>query len=401
MVQPEGFIDATKPNHVCKLSKSLYGLRQAPRAWFDKLKTTLLNWKFKNSRADTSLFFYKTGKLIMLVLVYVDDIIITGNDVKALQNFTQRLNKEFASKDLGELHYFLGIEAVRDTTGIYLSQSKYIEDLLTRNKMTNCKPCATPMAAGKLVSAYDGTDMSNPTTYRSTVGALQYLTHTRPDISFAVNYLSQFLQKPTDIHWNSVKRILRYLRGTTNHGLHIRYSERLELHGYSDADWASSPDDRRSIGGYCVYLGDVLVAWSSKKQGAVARSSTESEYRALAQVAAELSWIQALLSELEFPLKNVPLTWCDNMSARSLASNLVYHARTKHIELDVHYVRDRVLQNKLKVCYIPSSDQIADCLTKPLGHSQFHCLINKLGVTTLPPRLRGGVRVNDIHEANS
>jgi hypothetical protein len=178
--------------------------------------------------------------------------------------------------------------------------------------------------------------------------------------------------------------------------LHIRYSERLYLQGYSDADWASSPDDRRSVGGYYVYLGDTLVAWSSKKQGFIARSSTESEYRALAQVAAEISWIEALLGELEFPLPCVPVTWCDNMSANALASNPVYHARTKHIELDVHYVRDRVLQHQLKVLCIPTSDQVVDCLTKSLSHTRFQHFRSKLGVTQLPSRLRGGVRIYEL-----
>jgi hypothetical protein len=260
----------------------------------------------------------------------------------------------FALKDLGTLNFFLGIEAVCDSTG-----------------MSECKSCPTPMTAGKSLSANDGESLTHPTMYRSVIGALQYLTHKRPDISFAVNNLSQFLQNATTTHWNSVKRILCYLRGTTDLGLHIRYSERLYLQGYSNADWASSPDDRRSVGDYCVYLGDTLIAWSSKKQVQVARSSTESEYRALAQVAAEISWIQALLGELEFPLPSIPVTWCDNMSANALASNPVSHARTKHIELDVHYVRDKVLHNDLKVLYIPTSDQIADCLTKPLTHTRF------------------------------
>jgi hypothetical protein len=198
------------------------------------------------------------------------------------------------------------------------------------------------------------------------------------------------------VHWNSVKRVLRYLRGTTDLGLHIKFSTRLALTGYSDADWASSPDDRKSIGGYCVYFGDTLVSWSSKKQGAVSRSSTESEYRALAHVAAEIAWIQALLDEMEFPLQSIAITWCENMSAKSLASNPVYHARTKHIELDVHYVRDAVLQNKLKVHYVPSSDQIANCMTKSLCSSTFQMFRGKLGVSTLPSRLRGGVRTIDV-----
>ncbi|KAM6555018.1 hypothetical protein CsatB_015780 [Cannabis sativa] len=248
------------------------------------------------------------------------------------------------------------------------------------------------MTVGKALSIQDGTLMKNPTDYRSLIGALQYLTHTRPDISFSVNKLSQFLKAPTDVHWSAAKRILRYLKGTQDHGLHIKYSDRLTLTGYSDADWACCPDDRRSVAGYCVYFGDSLVSWSSKKQAVISRSSTESEYRALAQVAAEITWIQSLLKEVNFPLQNTPIIWCDNMGASALASNPVYHARTKHIELDVHFVRDKVLAKALDIRYIPSHDQTADCLTKSLSNSRFHFLVDKLGVVHTPLSLRGGVR---------
>uniref|UniRef100_A0A803Q615 Integrase catalytic domain-containing protein n=1 Tax=Cannabis sativa TaxID=3483 RepID=A0A803Q615_CANSA len=199
MQQPEGFIDPNKPNHVCLLNKSLYGLKQAPRAWFDKLKSTLASWKFMNSRADSSLFWYASPTDIVIVLIYVDDIIITGNDTIKLQQFVDKLNQAFALKDLGDLHYFLGIEVVRDETGIYLSQSKYIHELLKKTNMMHVKPCATPMTIGKMLSISDGELLENPTEYRSIIGALQYLTHTRPDLSFSVNKLSQFLKAPTTL----------------------------------------------------------------------------------------------------------------------------------------------------------------------------------------------------------
>ncbi|KAM6562061.1 hypothetical protein CsatB_022059 [Cannabis sativa] len=349
MHQPEGFEDPTKPNHVCKLHKSLY-----------------VEWNFKNSRADTSLFYYKHGKVTILDLIYVDDIVVTGNDSSKLQGFIQQLNKLFALKDLGHLHYFLGIEVIRDATGLYLVQRKYIEELLKKNNMDNLKSCPTPIATGKNMSINDGEKLENPTVYRSLIGGLQYLCNTRPDICFAVNKLSQYLKAPTTVHWGAAKRILRYLKGTIDHGLHISCSDKLNIAGFSDVDWACCVDDRRSVGGYCVYLGDTLVSWSSKKQAVVSRSSTESEYRALALVTAEITWIESLLNELSFPLPGTSITWCDNLSASALASNPVYHARTKHIELDIHFVRDKILKKELEVRYIPSSDQIADCLTKAL-----------------------------------
>ncbi|XP_062114749.1 uncharacterized mitochondrial protein AtMg00810-like [Humulus lupulus] len=333
-----------------------------------------------------------TETVIIFVLIYVDDIIVTGNNVAELNDFIVRLNKHFSLKDLGALHYFLGIEAYRDETGLYLTQTKYIAEILDRYDMLNVKPCPTPMITGKTLSKTDGTMLSNPTMYRSAIGALQYLCHTRPDIAFAVNKLSQFLQTPTTSHWSGVKRVLRYLKGTLHYGLHISYCERLNLVGYSDADWGCCPDDRRSIAGYCVYLGDSLVSWSSKKQAVVSRSSTESEYRALAHVASEITWIKSLLKEFQFKLLERPVTWCDNISASALASNPVYHARTEHIEIDVHFVRDKVLKKELEIRYIPTSDQIADCLTKSITQSRFQVLVDKLGVKISPHRLRGGVK---------
>lgn len=261
-----------------------------------------------------------------------------------------------------------------------LTQIKYIKELLQRFNFEHLKPCATPMTIGKCISKNEGEKLANPFLYRSAIGGLQYLGHTRPDISFAVNKLSQFLQTPSDTHWKAIKRIFRYLKGTIEQGLWIQRSDRMDITGFADADWASCPDDRRSTAGYCVYLGDTLVAWSSKKQQVVARSSAESEYRALAQASAEITWVESLLKEIKLQPASPPILWCDNLSASALASNPVYHARTKHIELDIHFVRDKVLEGKLKIQYIPSSDQTADLLTKPLAHSRFLFLKDKLGV---------------------
>uniref|UniRef100_A0A803PYD1 Retrovirus-related Pol polyprotein from transposon RE1 n=1 Tax=Cannabis sativa TaxID=3483 RepID=A0A803PYD1_CANSA len=335
MSQPEGFEDPQKPDHVCKLHKSIYGLKQAPRAWYDQLRSALLSWKFKNSKADSSFFILKEQQVTIMLLVYVDDIIVTGNNSEVLNSFIDRLNKMFSLKYLGTLHYFLGVEVFRDSTGIHLSQSKYISELLQKAKMEHLKPCATPITAGKPLSINDG----------------------KPFIFIEVS-LEPYM-----------KRILRYLKGTAHHGLHLSPSPNLHLVGFSDVDWACCPDDRKSVAGYCVYLGDSLISWSSKKQTVVARSSTESEYRALAQLAAEISWIQGLLCEMKFELPSVPVIWCDNLSASALAANPVYHARTKHIELDVHFVRDKVLDKKLEIRYVPSHDQVADCLTKSLTPS--------------------------------
>nr|KYP35708.1 Copia protein [Cajanus cajan] len=383
MNQPEGFADPTKPNHVCKLSKAIYGLKQAPRAWFDSLKNALLKWGFQNTKSDTSLFTLRGKNHITFLLIYVDDIIVTGNNTKFLEAFVKQLNIVFSLKDLGQLHYFLGIEVHRDATGMYLKQSKYIKDLLRKFKMENASPCPTPMVTGKQFTI-EGEKLKNPTEFRQAIGALQYLTNTRPDIAFSVNKLSQFMSSPTLDHWQGIKRILRYLQGTMHYCLHIKCSAYLDIAGFSDADWATSVDDRKSMAGQCVFLGDTLVSWSSRKQQVVSRSSTESEYRALADLAAEITWTRSLLTELKLPQPRKPILWCDNLSAKALASNPVMHARTKHIETDVHYIRDQVLQDKVIVAYVPSADQIADCLTKALTHTRFNQLRDKLGVTPSP-----------------
>lgn len=391
MRQPEGFIDKARPQHICKLTKAIYGLKQAPRSWYDRLKNTLLRWGFKNTQSDSSLFVLMNKQHITFLLIYVDDIIITGSNSSFLGSFIKQLNVMFALKDLGNLHYFLGVEVCRDAGGIYLKQTKYISDLLKKFSMENVSSCPTPMVTGRSLSE-EVELMKNPTVYRRAIGALQYLTNTRPDISYSVNRLSQYMQAPTVLHWQCVKRVFRYLKGTIDYCLHIKSSADLDVSGFSDADWATNTDDRKSVAGYCVFLGESLVTWSSRKQRAMSRSSTESEYRALADLASEVAWIRSLLQEIKFKIPRTPILWCDNLSAKALATNPVYHSRSKHIEVDVHYIRDQVLNNRVVVAYVPTSDQTADCLTKPLTHSRFNQLRDKLGVIKLPSSLREAVK---------
>ena len=200
MKQPEGFEDSSKPTHICKLIKAIYGLKQAPRAWFDRLRAALLEWGFKNTKSDTSLFFLKTKSQVTFLLIYVDDIIVTGSDINFLQLFTQKLNESFALKDLGDLHYFLGVEVYRDESGMYLNQAKYITDLLQKFDMSEASSYPSPMTIGKIITASTGEPMKNATLFRYAIGALQYLTNTGPDISFTINKLSQYLSAPSLLH---------------------------------------------------------------------------------------------------------------------------------------------------------------------------------------------------------
>ncbi|KAL5577180.1 hypothetical protein UlMin_018879 [Ulmus minor] len=226
-------------------------------------------------------------------------------------------------------------------------------------------------AATKQLSLYDGDPFTDETLYRSTVGALQYILFTRPDIAFSVNKVCQFMHKPTEVHWKAVKRILRYLAGTINHGICFNATPNTTLTAFTDADYASSPDDRRSTGGFCVYLGDNLVSWSCSKQKVVSRSSTESEYRAVANTVAELIWLISLLSELHITSSSLPMVYCDNLSATYLTANPILHARTKHVEVDHHFIREKVQENILGVEHVPAEEQIADIFTKPLSSQLF------------------------------
>lgn len=385
MLQPKGFIDRDRPDHVCKLNKALYGLKQAPRAWYTELKNHLLGLGFKNSVADPSLFFYTTQGIYLFILIYVDDIIITGNSDDNIQRLMDNLSRRFSLKDLGELSYFLGIEVLRTQQGIHLSQRKYIGDLLYRENMTNAKPVPTPMSASTSLSVRDGEPLDNPAAYRTLVGSLQYLLLTRPDIAFAVNKLSQFMHKPTTTHWTAAKRVLRYLAGTYTAGIFLSRHSNMSLHAYSDADWAGDKDDYTSTGAYVVFLGQHPISWSAKKQTGVARSSTEAEYRAVSATASEVKWLFSLLREVGVKIDSVPTIYCDNIGATYLSANPVFHSRMKHLALDYHFIREQVQNGTLRVTHVSTKDQLADGLTKPLPRTRFGMLFTKIGITQRAP----------------
>ncbi|XP_071699199.1 uncharacterized mitochondrial protein AtMg00810-like [Rutidosis leptorrhynchoides] len=376
------------PSHVCRLKKALYGLKQAPRAWFHRLSAFLIQLGFSCSRADPSLFVFKKGTYLLYLLVYVDDLILTGNNTGTIRKFISRLNDEFAIKDLGRLSYFLGLEVVYTDSGLFLSQAKYAHDILTRAELLESKPAATPLATAESFTL-EGPLFDDSTLYRSLVGALQYLTITRPDISYAVNQVSQFLHAPTTDHFQVVKRIIRYVKGTLVYGLSFQHASQPSLLGYSDADWTRCLETRRSTYGYSIFLGGNLVSWSAKKQPTVARPSCESEYRSLANAAAEIVWITYLLRDLYVLPPERPTILCDNKSAIFLSQNPVSNKRSKHIDIDYHFIRELISSGKLYTKYVPTTLQLADIFTKSLPRPLFESFRTKLRVGPPPVRLRG------------
>ncbi|GJX17034.1 ribonuclease H-like domain-containing protein [Tanacetum coccineum] len=317
MQQPPGFRDSQHPDHVCLLQRSLYGLKQAPRAWFQRFAAYAARVGFIHSRCDTSLFIYRRGSDTAYLLLYVDDIILTASSTAFLQSIIATLHAEFSMTDLGPLNYFLGISVTRNTSGMFLSQQKYASELLERAGMLTCNPCRTPVDTDSKLSA-DGDPVSDPTLYRSLAGALQYLTFTRPDISYAVQQVCLYMHDPREPHFSALKRILRYIRGTMPYGLQLFSSTTSSLVAYSDADWAGCPTTRRSTSGYCVFLGNNLLSWSSKRQVTLSRSSAEAEYRGVANAVAETCWLRNLLRELHTPLSTATLVYCDNVTFNTM-----------------------------------------------------------------------------------
>lgn len=246
--------------------------------------------------------------------------------------------------------------------------------------MLDAKPVTTPMATSTKLSLNSGTPLSDPTTYRATVGSLQYLALTRPDISYAVNRLSQYMNRPTSEYWQAVKGLLRYLAGTSSHGIFFHRRNNNNLHAFSDADWAGDPDDSVSTQAYIVYLGKNLISWPSKKQKGVARSLTEAEYRSVANTSAEVRWLCSLLDELGITVQSPPVIYCDNVGTTYLCANPIFHFRMKHLALDYHFIRNQITSGQLRVALVSNKDQLADALTKPLSRAPFTTLSSKIGV---------------------
>lgn len=392
MSQPPGFVDKSKPDYVCKLKRAIYGLKQAPRAWNARFVKFITNNGFIQSKSDASLFVYRKNGQTAYLILYVDDILVTASSEQLKHTIIDVLKSEFPMKDLGRIHSFLGVSIKYNEKGMFLNQSHYAEEIIKRAGMSNCKPCATPVDMKSKLSADEGKRVSDATEYRSLAGALQYLTFTRPDISYAVQQICLFMHDPRESHLLALKRVIRYLQGTKAMGLQLLKGQSMKLTAYTDADWAGCPSTRRSTSGFCLFLGDNLISWSAKRQPTVSRSSAEAEYKGVANAVAESCSLRNLLLEMGCPVKHATVVFCDNVSAVYLSCNPVQHQRTKHIEIDIHFVREKVHMGQVRVLHIPSSLQYADIFTKGLPSSLFTNFRSSLGVTDSTLRLREGIR---------
>nr|GEV87312.1 uncharacterized mitochondrial protein AtMg00810-like [Tanacetum cinerariifolium] len=362
----QGYVTSLPSNTVCKLNKTLYGLKQANRQWFTKLTDFLTSINFHQSYADTSLFTLTQNGHTTILLVYVNDIILTGDSPSLVEFIKQQHHNKFSIKDLGAVHYYLGIEFLRNKSGMVISQRKYALELLQNAGVLEEKPTIVPLDPAKQLNDKDGDLLPDPSLYRTIVRKFIYLTFTRLNLSFIAQLLSQFSNQTRTPHMKALLKVLGYIKLYPGQGLHFPTQNSLQQKAFCDSDWASCPVTRRLVTRYAIFLGPCLISWLSKKQPVVSRSSTEAEYRALADCTCELTWLLCLFKGLKVNIPTPVNILCDNESAIALASNPVQHARTKRIELDYHFVREKIKSNHIIPSYIPTKYQAADVLTKGL-----------------------------------
>ncbi|XP_022023931.1 uncharacterized mitochondrial protein AtMg00810-like [Helianthus annuus] len=332
MTLPDGY-GSNHENKVCKLKKTLYGLKQAPRMWNEKLVNVLLELGFE--------------------------------------------------QNLGMLKYFLGIEVLKTKDGLCLSQRKYCLDLLAEFGLTGCKPVNSPIEANHVLTylcEQDNQVLLDVSVYQKLVGKLIYLSHTRPDIAYSEHYLSQYMHSPTNAHFKIALRLLRYLKGSPGNGILFKKGASLDLRAFADSDWGKCVNSRKSVTGFCIFLGNSLISWKSKKQSTISRSSAEAEYRAMCAATCEILWLLNILKELKVDIKLPVSLFCDNTAVISIAANPVFHERTKHFEIDLFFLREKISKGVIKTVGVTSENQTADVLTKGLPVQAHEKVCKHLGL---------------------
>ncbi|KAL0384142.1 UNVERIFIED_CONTAM: Retrovirus-related Pol polyprotein from transposon RE1 [Sesamum radiatum] len=344
--QPQGFIAKGYEEKVLRLKKALYGLKQAPRAWYSRIDNYFMNRGFRRSLSEPTLYVKRQGNDTLIVSLYVDDLIYTGNNEKMIHDFKEDMMKTFEMSDLGLMHFFLGIEINQEKEGIFICQKKYTETLLKKFKMESCKTVTTPLVTGEKYKKEDGSEKS-----------------------------------PSQVHYGAAKRILRYLQGTKDFGIWYKSTNDAKLVGYTDSDWAGSADDMKSTSGYTFSLGSGIFSWASKKQATVAQSSAEAEYIAAAAASNQATWLRRILEDMGEKQEEPTTIYCDNKSAIAITKNPVQHNRTKHIDIKYHALREATTRGEIELKYCSTEEQLADMFTKALPRDKFEELRTKIGVS--------------------
>lgn len=381
MRQPEGY-SMGGPNTVCLLKRSIYGLKQSARVWNQSIDAVLRQMGFNPSSADPCLYVRRKGNSYTYVLLYVDDMLVVCRTEEEFKAIHQALRQHFNVTALGDVKHFLGIEIERDGNGFQLNQERYILKLAERFGLENAKPSKIPLDPGYLQQKEEEHELRLPnnTQYLSLIDGLLYVAvNTRPDIAVSVSILAQKSSCPTQLDWHEAKRVLRYLKSTSNHKL-ILGSTADGLEMYADADWAGNHRDRKSNSGFLIRLGGGVVSWASRKQTCVALSSTEAELVALTEACQELSWLKKLIIDLGVNVSSPVTTFEDNQSCIRLVENGKIEKRSKHIATKYFFVRDLQEQQQIILKYCPTEFMLADILTKPLQHLRLKTLRDKLGV---------------------
>lgn len=386
--QPEGYEVEGKEEKVYKLHKALYGLKQAPRAWFSRIEEYFDKEGFEKSENEETLFIKRSKRgNLLIVSVYVDDLIYTGDDDTLMKEFKLSMEKEFDMSDLGKMRYFLGIEVLQTNQGIHMSQTKYAMEVLRRFEMEDCNAVRNPMVPGSKVDMDENGERIDETFYKQIIGSLMYITTTRPDLQFTVSLLSRYMSRPTKLHLQAVKRVLRYLKGTMDYGIWYKRGGAGELLVYTDSDFAGDIDSRKSTSGYVFLMDNADVAWLSKKQPIVTLSTTEAEYVAASVCACQAIWFKRILRELGYNVDGSTVIYCDNTSTIKLSKNPVFHGRCKHIGVRFHFLRDMVKDEEIQLEHCGSEEQVADIFTKPLKRETFERLRDQLEICSVADKL--------------
>ncbi|KAI3827948.1 hypothetical protein L1987_02037 [Smallanthus sonchifolius] len=362
-----------------KIDKALYGLQQAPRAWYETLSGYLLSNNFRRGAIDQTLFIKNEGGEILLDQIYVDDIIFGSTRKKLCKDFEILMHSKFEMSSMGELNFFLGLQVKQVSNGIFISQSKYVKSILERFRMADCSAARTPMQVYHQLTPDKDSQDTDQHQYRAMIGSLMYLIASRPDIMFAVCLCARFQAAPKVSHLQAVKRIIRYLKGAPRLGLWYSKNDNFNLYAYTDSDYGGCNLDKKSTSGGCQFLGGRLISWQCKKQTCVSTSTAEAEYIAASSCCAQVIWIQNQMLDYRMSFMATPIH-IDNMSAISITNNPVQHSKTKHIDIRYHFIRDQAEKKRIILTKVHTNEQYVDLFTKPFDEARFRYLVESIGM---------------------